>query len=127
MILMRDALAHMEKRGSDGKLLPFSCEFIAYSRQRGEGGKIVTIPQASLSYDKKQYSGNKAGMGLVAAGAISMSIGFLLPDGSEWTFAKGYNSQIITKPFYRNPARVTCIGIGLTLSIGGLIYNKNHR
>jgi hypothetical protein len=60
MILMRDALAHMEKRGSDGKLLPFSCEFIAYSRQRGEGGKIVTIPQASLSYDKKQYSGKTA-------------------------------------------------------------------
>ena len=88
---------------------------------------LASLTISAQSKSKKQDSGNKAGMGLVAAGAISMSIGFLLPDGSEWTFAKGYNSQIITKPFYRNPARVTCIGIGLTLSIGGLIYNKNHR
>jgi hypothetical protein len=55
-----------------------------------------------------------------------MSIGFLLPDGSEWTFAKGYNSQRIVKPFYKNPARVACIGIGLTLTIGGAAYNKTQ-
>lgn len=76
---------------------------------------------------KKTHSSDKAGIGLITVGAISMSIGFLIPDGSEWTFSKGYNSQVITKPFYRNPSRVACIGVGLTLSIGGLIYNKNHR
>lgn len=76
---------------------------------------------------KKAHSSDKAGYGLVTVGAISMSIGFLIPDGSEWTFSKGYNSQVITKPFYRNPARMTCIGLGLTISIGGLIYNKNNK
>lgn len=75
---------------------------------------------------KKTHSSDKAGYGLVTAGAISMSIGFLIPDGSEWTFSKGYNSQVITKPFYKNPARVACIGVGLTLTIGGFAYNKNH-
>lgn len=79
------------------------------------------------SRSKKSYSNDKAGIGLVASGALSMSIGFLIPDGSEWTYSKGYNSQIITKPFYKNPSRVACIGVGLTLTIGGFAYNRNHR
>jgi len=91
---------------------------------------LTLLISSSLSsfaqYKKRDYS-YKSGTGLIAVGCIAMSIGFLLPDGSEWTFAKGYNSQRIVKPFYKNPARVACIGIGLTLTIGGAAYNKTNR
>jgi hypothetical protein len=91
---------------------------------------LTLLVCASLSANaqyKKQDHSYKSGTGLIAVGCIAMSIGFLLPDGSEWTFAKGYNSQRIVKPFYKNPARVACIGIGLTLTIGGAAYNKTNR
>jgi hypothetical protein len=81
---------------------------------------------AQSRYKKPKHS-DKPGTGIIVAGCISMGIGFLLPDGSEWTFKDRYNSQIITKPFYQNPSRDICIGIGLTLTIGGIWYNKNAR
>lgn len=90
---------------------------------------LTLLISSSLSsfaqYKKRDYS-DKPGTGIMVVGCIAMSIGFLLPDGSEWTFANGYNSQRIVKPFYKNPARVTCIGIGLTLTIGGAAYNKTQ-
>jgi len=87
---------------------------------------ILSSLNSNAKYKKHDRS-SKPGTGLIAVGCIAMSIGFLLPDGSEWTFANGYNSQRIVKPFYKNPARVTCIGIGLTLTIGGAAYNKTNR
>jgi len=89
---------------------------------------ICSTLSVNAQYKKqKQSNPDKPGTGLMVAGCIAMSIGFLLPDGSEWTFANGYNSQRIVKPFYKNPARVACIGIGLTLTIGGATYNKTNR
>ena len=90
-------------------------------------GVLLLSSLSASAQHKNPIHLNKSGNGLIIAGCISMSIGFLIPDGSEWTFSKGYNSQVITKPFYRNPARMTCIGLGLTISIGGLIYNKNNK
>lgn len=87
---------------------------------------ILSSLNSNAQYKKHDRS-SKPGTGLIAVGCIAMSIGFLLPDGSEWTFANGYNSQRIVKPFYKNPARVACIGIGLTLTIGGAAYNKTNR
>ena len=88
---------------------------------------LISSSLNSNAQYKKQDRSSKPGTGLIAVGCIAMSIGFLLPDGSEWTFANGYNSQRIVKPFYKNPARVACIGIGLTLTIGGAAYNKTNR
>lgn len=87
---------------------------------------VVSSLNSNAQYKKHDRS-SQPGIGLIAVGCIAMSIGFLLPDGSEWTFAKSYNSQRIVKPFYKNPARVACIGIGLTLTIGGAAYNKTNR
>ena len=87
---------------------------------------VCTSLNANAQY-KKQNKTDKPGTIVMVAGCVAMSIGFLIPDGSEWTFANGYNSQRIVKPFYKNPARVTCIGIGLTLTIGGAAYNKTNR
>lgn len=71
---------------------------------------------------------NKSGNGLIIAGCISMSIGFLIPDGSEWTYSSGgLTGTIVRRPFYTNTSRMSCIGVGLTISIGGLIYNKNNK
>lgn len=98
--------------------------------------KIITIVilsclcyHTAFSQIRKKQSQSvdrSSGSVLIAAGIISMSIGVFIPDGSEWTFAKGYNSTIITKPFYKNPSRVACIGIGLTISIGG-IYQLSKK
>ena len=88
---------------------------------------LISSSLSSFAQYKKRDHSSKPGTGLIAVGCIAMGIGFLLPDGSEWTFAKGYNSQRIVKPFYKNPARVACIGIGLTLTIGGAAYNKTNR
>lgn len=88
---------------------------------------LVVSSLSSSAQTKKQTYSNKPGTGLIAVGCIAMGIGFLLPDGSEWTYANNYNAQRIVKPFYKNPARVTCIGIGLTLTIGGATYNKTNR
>lgn len=76
---------------------------------------------------KKQDRPDKPGAMVIVAGCVAMSIGFLVPDGSEWTYGREYNYQRLTKPFYKNPSRVVCIGIGLTLTIGGIAYNKTNR
>lgn len=84
---------------------------------------ILMLLSITLNAQNKRINRNKdksTGVALTSVGILSMSIGFLVPDGSEWTFSKGYNSTVITKPFYKNPSRVACIGIGLTISIGGI-------
>ena len=88
---------------------------------------LVLSSLSSSAQRKKQAHSDKPGSVVIVAGCLSMGIGFLLPDGSEWTYANNYNAQRIVKPFYKNPARDACIGIGLTLTIGGAAYNKTNR
>jgi len=89
---------------------------------------LLTLSSLSSSAQrKKQPHSDKPGTVVIVAGCLSMGIGFLLPDGSEWTYANNYNAQRIVKPFYKNPARDACIGIGFTLTIGGFTYNKTNR
>jgi len=87
---------------------------------------LILVNGVQAQNKKRNSSNDRSGLVLSGVGVLSMSIGFLVPDGSEWTYSGGkYNSNIVRKPFYKNPARVACIGIGLTLTIGGGVFT--HR
>lgn len=81
--------------------------------------------QTRATYDKT------TGRMVTAAGIAFSIIAVTVPDGGNWTYIRSGNSpgsqQKVYKPFFQQPARVTMLGIGVTFSIGGLIFNHNNK
>lgn len=90
---------------------------------------VALLLITSVCSAQKKYTGSddKSGLVLASVGATSITIGLFVPDGSEWTYKNSYNSQIITKPFYKNPARDCMITFGVAITIGGLRYNHLNK
>lgn len=94
---------------------------------------ILTICLLILSINlqaQHKYRPNtddRSGIVLSGIGVLSMSIGILVPDGSEYTYNGKYLQNRVNKPFYKNPSRDCCIVIGLTLTISGLNYQKHQH
>lgn len=87
---------------------------------------LITCLLLSLSSNAQkkynQYNDN-SGLVLASTGLLSITIGLLVPDGSEWTYKSYYDTKKTYKPFYMNPARDCMMVFGLSLTIGGLRYN----
>lgn len=77
---------------------------------------------SNAQHKYNQYNDN-SGLVLAGVGALSFTIGLLVPDGSEWTYKTYYDPKKTYKPFYMNPARDCTMVFGLSLTIGGLRYN----
>lgn len=96
--------------------------------------KLIILTLLLLSFNIQAEKPNKityntnSGLVLVGTGVAFSLIAIACPDGSEWKNSKmGQGSYIITKPWYQNPARDIVLGIGVTFSIGGLIYQHNNK
>ena len=77
--------------------------------------------------NKVHYNNDKTGLVIAGSGILISAIAITVPDGGNWTYAGGYNSQVIYKPFFQQPARVTMLCVGVTFSIGGLISQKQNK
>jgi len=80
----------------------------------------------SNSQNKLKQTDDKSGFLIAGTGMVFSIIAITVPDGGNWTYSNGYNSKVINKSFFTQPARVTMLGVGLTLSIGGLIYQQRN-
>lgn len=67
---------------------------------------------------------DNTGLMITANGLCIATIAVFVKDGGEYTFQNGYNSNKISTPVYN---RIVMFGVGITVSIGGLIYHKNHK
>lgn len=78
---------------------------------------------------KVSYNDDKSGLVICSVGVLFATIAVTVPDGSEWTWKQTgpYTSQRVYKPAYQNPSRVVMFCAGITVSIGGLIYNKSNK
>ena len=88
---------------------------------------MLVLTMNLQAQSKRQHSQDQIGTGVAIAGLVFSVIAITVPDGGEFTYGHGYNSNKITKPFYQCPNRTIMLGIGVTLSVGGLIYQHNNR
>jgi len=81
----------------------------------------------STAQKKFNQNNDNSGLVLASAGALSFTIGLLVPDGSEWTYKSYYDTKKTYKPFYMNPARDCMMVFGVSIAIGGLRYNHLNK
>lgn len=74
-------------------------------------------------------SSDKTGIAMLLGGVVISTIAISIPDGTEWTYANtGPNTQhMVYTPFFKQPARVGMLVVGVTFSITGLFYIKNNK
>ena len=81
----------------------------------------------SLAQKKYNYERDKSGLVITAGGIVLSTIALTVKDGGEYTYSNGYNSTKVIKPFYQCTNRVIMLGLSVTISITGLIYQYNNR
>jgi len=90
--------------------------------------RLITIALLCLCMtgygQNKKYSDNSTndyGLIMMSGGIVLSVIAVAVPDGGNWTYSNGFNSKVINKPFFQQPTRVVMLGIGVTLTIGGIV------
>lgn len=73
---------------------------------------------------KNKFEKDNTGLMITASGVVLGTIAVFVKDGGEYTYANGYNSTKVKTPIYN---RVIMFGVSFTVSIGGLIYQHNHK
>lgn len=97
--------------------------------------KLITLALIALSlscfgqskHKNVRMSDDRSGIVIASTGLMFSIIAVTVPDGGDWTFKTTYGSQKTYKPFFQQPARVSMLGVGLTLTIGGAAYHRNRR
>jgi len=78
---------------------------------------------STAQYKVKQEKDN-TGLMITASGVVLGTIAVFVKDGGEYTYENGYNSTKVKTPIYN---RIIMFGVSCTVSIGGLIYQHNHK
>lgn len=76
---------------------------------------------------KSNYAQDNTGLAITASGVVLGTISIFVRDGGEYTYSNGYNSTKIYKPFIECTNRVAMLGVSITISIGGLIYQHSNK
>lgn len=83
----------------------------------------LTARQHRLSVS---YNDDNTGWCIAGTGMVFSIVALTVPDGSNWTYSQyGYGGTYVRRPFFKQPSRVCMLGFGLTLTIGGLIYQRH--
>lgn len=88
---------------------------------------LILACLSSTAQNKLRQNDDKSGFLITGTGVVFSIIAIAVPDGGNWTYSNGYNSKVINKSFFQQPTRVAMLGVGLTVSIGGLIYQKRNN
>ena len=77
---------------------------------------------------RKNVYTDKTGICISCAGLIFTGVAFI-PNGSDWTYTQQNGNRTITKTtLEKQPERVVCFGIGIIVTIGGIInYSKSKH
>lgn len=88
---------------------------------------LILLSLSSKAQYKVSYEKDKTGWMITASGIVLSTIALTIKDGGEFTYSNGYNSTSIIKPFWQCTNRVVMLGISVSVSIGGIIYQRNSK
>ena len=87
---------------------------------------IVTTISNSQNSHRNIYA-DKTGLCIAGAGLVFTGVAFI-PNGSEWTYTQQNGNRTITKTtLAKQPERVICFGIGVIMSISGIVQYTKHK